>query len=350
MRLINTKTLKLEEFFDHAIPKYAILSHTWDKDEVLLTDVTGSLWDAKDKAGFTKIENCCRQAVRDGWEYAWVDTCCIDKRSSAELSESINSMFRYYKEAQVCYAYLSDVPPEDFTNCDTTAVDDSVERSARTTESSAFSRSRWFTRGWTLQELLAPDRVVFYNSNWESFGTKSTLRDEISSITSIDDQTLNGRSFDQCSVARRMSWAARRKTTRVEDTAYCLMGIFDVNMPLLYGEGNKAFERLQREIMMKSTDRSLLAWRLEADDVNAYHAVLARSPAAFATCHSLRPCRPLKYDDAIMEMTNLGLRISLPLWPWYRSKTSNRNIPDPKKRRISPGLGPLESCFISKPS
>ena len=145
-----------------------------------------------------------------------VDTCCIDKSSSAELTESINSMYRWYQEAAICYAYLFDVQSGDM---------------------SSLSRSAWLTRGWTLQELIAPARVEFYSSTWDNLRTKASLKKEISAVTGIDVEVLEGADPDRFSVTKRMSWASKRTTTRVEDRAYSLLGLFGVNMPMLYGEG-----------------------------------------------------------------------------------------------------------------
>ncbi|RYP01527.1 hypothetical protein DL764_006193 [Monosporascus ibericus] len=168
--------------------------------------------------------------------------CCIDKASSAELTEAINSMFRWYRNAEICYAYLSDIP--------------SAKRIHQKLE-----RSRWFTRGWTLQELIAPAEVVFYSMDWDHVGTKSELSASISSITKIDASFLDSKNLMSASVAQRMSWAAHRETSRPEDIAYCLLGIFDINMPLIYGEGMKAFQRLQEEIIESyPMDYSFFAW------------------------------------------------------------------------------------------
>jgi hypothetical protein len=165
--------------------------------------------------------------------------CCIDKGSSAELSEAINSMFRWYERAVVCYVYLSDI---------------------HSTEASDINTAKWFRRGWTLQELLAPATVRFYTASWNFIGTKLDLISTITSVTGIDADTLRGADLDHISIAKKMSWAATRETTRVEDGAYCLLGIFDVNMPLLYGEAERAFQRLQEEILKVSNDQSLFAW------------------------------------------------------------------------------------------
>jgi hypothetical protein len=173
-------------------------------------------------------------------------SCCIDKTSSAELSEAINSMFRWYSRSKVCYAYLTDVSYDGF--------DDSLPK------------SRWFTRGWTLQELLAPSSVVFYSAEWTRIGDSEVLISVLRNVTRIDEGILSRtKSLDWVSVAEKMSWAATRETTRVEDMAYCLLGIFDINMPLLYGEGGRAFQRLQEEILRNSQDQSLFAWGLKED-------------------------------------------------------------------------------------
>lgn len=244
MRLIHGETLRLEEFTDNHIPPYAILSHTWGLEEVtfhemkvdLPKEARRSLISDSKEESYRKIEYCCAQASKDGLTYSWVDTCCIDKSSSSELSEAINSMFRWYSNAAICYAYLSDV--------------------SLTTKG---IQSRWFSRGWTLQELIAPRNIKFYTMKWEFIGTKQSLCKSIAGITGIDEETLlDPTSLSSASVGHKMSWAAKRQTTRTEDVAYCLMGIFDVNMPLLYGEGEKAFIRLQEEIIKENDDHSLL--------------------------------------------------------------------------------------------
>ncbi|KAH8668817.1 heterokaryon incompatibility protein-domain-containing protein [Xylariales sp. PMI_506] len=227
MRLIHTESLEVQEFFGDQVPDYAILSHTWGKGEVTLQDMRLGTREVMMKPGFQKIQSTCTQALVDGHDWAWIDTCCIDKTSSAELSEAINSMYQWYSRAAVCYAYLSDfseLRPDDYP----------------------FEQSLWFTRGWTLQELIAPIKVVFYDRNWECIGTldDAALLGRVQAITSIPAECLRRvMPPSEFSVAKRMSWAANRHCTRVEDVAYSLMGLFDVNMPLLYGEGDKAFTR-----------------------------------------------------------------------------------------------------------
>ncbi|RWA08664.1 hypothetical protein EKO27_g6456 [Xylaria grammica] len=249
MRLIDVKTLELKEFH-HDIPPYAILSHTWGHEEVTLQEyllATGPDSNKhhyiKKKQGFLKIFGACKQARSEGLAYLWCDTNCIDKKSSAELSEAINSMYAWYRDSVVCYALLTDVGVN-------------VGGSP-----GVFEKSRWFTRGWTLQELLGPKKVVFLDGHWKILGDRAHLAQTISKVTRIHIGVLNDRNTVlDYSIAQRMSWAANRETTRLEDVAYCLLGIFDINMPLLYGEGTKAFRRLQEEIIKVSDDQSILVW------------------------------------------------------------------------------------------
>jgi len=212
MRLINAKTYELREFFDHDIPLYAILSHTWGPDEVSLYDMQ-NLESARRRQGFEKIQYTCQQAIRDGWDWAWVDTCCIDKTSSAELSEAINSMHRWYSNSAVCYAYLSDVTSNSSSTFD-------------------IYDARWFGRGWTLQELVAPRQVIFFDEKWTYLKSKLGSKHEFSLRLGIPSTILDHTwSLHDIPVAVRMSWAANRETTRLEDRAYSLLGIFDIHMP-----------------------------------------------------------------------------------------------------------------------
>ena len=285
MRLINAHTWKLEEVWSEEVKTYAILSHRWQEEEVSFKDMQDIAM-ASQKQGFSKVRNSCDLALYHGYDYVWVDTCCINKDSSAELSEAINSMFRWYKRAAVCYAYLSDVD-SGLLECDI-----------------QFQQSQWFTRGWTLQELLAPDDVVFYDCNWLCLGTKQGLSKVIQRRTRIHEQALHGQPLGTYSIAQRMSWASERVTTRPEDTAYCLLGIFDVNMPLLYGEGTKAFPRLQEEIIKQSDDHSIFAWPIEDCDQTG---LLADSPNAFTLCQDVRVIKSWGGGHSSYTMTNRGL-------------------------------------------
>lgn len=228
-------------------PKYAILSHTWETDEISFQEMQiiskYSDHPSRKKLGYIKIRKTCEKAKSNGIAYAWVDTCCIDKTSSAELSEAINSMYRWYQKAEVCYALLRDF------DAGLIAI------------KAGLPLCRWFTRGWCLQELIAPQIVEFFDVHWNFIGSKAALTSQISKITQIDQEVLiDNRLVSRIPVARKMSWAAGRQTTQTEDLAYCLLGIFDVNMPMLYGEGAKAFMRLQEEIIKKSNDLSIFAF------------------------------------------------------------------------------------------
>jgi hypothetical protein len=143
--------------------------------------------------------------------------------------------------------------------------------------------AKWWTRGWTLQELIAPATVDFYDKDWKVLGIRRSLEDKIAFITGIDIRILRGDDPSSCSVAQRMSWAAYRVRTRAEDMAYCLLGLFNVNMPMLYGEGKRAFVRLQEEIMKVTEDYTLFAWSSEFDEAPSFalRSLLAQSPASF---------------------------------------------------------------------
>lgn len=306
MRLLNASTIELEEFTPNRIPPYAILSHTWGIQEVIFEDFQrGAVDSTTKKEPWGEMQDSCQRAMEDGLEYIWIDTCCINKSSSAELSECLNSIFAWYGKASICYAYLVNVPP---------AAGDPNQ------PGSAFEHSRWFTRGWTLQELLAPAEVLFFSQHWTEIGRKSIDEKEdalcrtLSRITRIDEDILKHRKpLEFESVARRMAWAAHRETTRPEDMAYSLMGIFSVHMPMLYGEGSeRAFLRLQEEIMKQSDDQTIFAWVDCEVSETSLHGLLATSPSKFAGCHHILP-----YQDWAprqpYSMTNRGLRIELPI-------------------------------------
>ncbi|KAI8634254.1 ankyrin repeat-containing domain protein [Xylariaceae sp. FL1651] len=303
MRLINVRTLKLEEFLDDAIPEYAILSHTWgnDSEELSYHDVFQGDID-KPSVGSIKIRGCCRQAEKDGFGYCWIDTCCIDKKNLVELSEAINSMFRWYRKASICYAYLADVP----------------KNGTRQEQRVNLGSSRWFRRGWTLQELLAPKIVQFYNMDWHLLGTKAALCSVLYKITGVPHRFLRGiADMQTASVAQRMSWAAQRETKRKEDIAYSLLGIFDVTMPMIYGEGGEqAFFRLQEQIMKKTRDDSLLAWGIGSPDSTETVAaridtgrILAARPSDFANSGQIVPRNPSLMHP--LEMSGGSLRVHL---------------------------------------
>jgi hypothetical protein len=299
MRLINAKTLSLREFYGIDIPPYAILSHTWGDEEVTFKDWE-DLARARKKAGFAKIQGACSKALEHGLDWVWVDTNCIDKSSSAELSEAINSMFDWYARSDICYAYLGDVTSAD--------GDEDI------------SRCRWFSRGWTLQELVAPRHVSFYAADWSKLGSRNaSLADLIWRVTGIDKEFLDGTTAVQrACIAQKMSWLAKRTTTRTEDIAYCMLGLFEINMPLLYGEGSKAFTRLQHEIIRTSNDHTIFCWTWTASMPKGWTSLLAPSPSQFAgTDIRLEPSAA--HEVSIYSMTNAGLSIWLPVLYTFES-------------------------------
>ncbi|KAI5992145.1 heterokaryon incompatibility protein-domain-containing protein [Pisolithus albus] len=304
---------------------YAILSHRWEV-EVTYKEMIGLMKmdvrkrdEVRDRSGYQKIIKTCEQAMKDGYEWVWIDTCCIDKRSSAELSEAINSMYRWYQDAQVCYAYLSDVEESTFP---TERNDEMYDKSNGWPE--------WFTRGWTLQELIAPNQIEFFNGNWALIGNKQHLAPMLENITTIPCDVLrDGLAGKRLSVAQIMSWAADRKTTRVEDRAYSLMGLFEVNMPMVYGEGKKAFQRLQLKIIRKSNDQSIFAWDQWMIRTGS---VLAEDPSDFLFLGDVRKLEPDEFGDKLAEYIQLH-RLGN---PWYIQLNS---------KEIS--INPIHQCRLA---
>jgi hypothetical protein len=335
MRLLNAKTHKLESYDDEqTVPGgYAILSHTWGSEdqEISFEDfkefrlrlgpsslnsspssdeiqaARNTLSESK-RPGWAKIDGTCDKALEYGFTYVWIDTFCIDKSSSAELQESINSMFRWYEKASVCFAYLSDV-----------SSPDGAEEAG-----SEFRTSKWFTRGWTLQELLAPSSLDFFDRSWHRIGVKSNLSTAIEEVTGISSQYIigvplsSGLSVYQClsraSVAERMSWASRRRTTRPEDLAYCLLGIFDIHIPMLYGEGLHAFKRLQEEIMKVTDDTSLFAWGLgRVWNSSEASSILAPAPEYFEHCSAIEIMDLVDFKRPSFHLSQQGLVVDLPI-------------------------------------
>ena len=237
--------------------------------------------------------------------YLWADTCCIDKSSSAELSEAINSMCRWYQRSQACIVYLSDISKEgDFH------LDKQLET------------SRWFSRGWTLQEYLAPAHLVFFDREWEPIVTRGRLKSSRFSFTARLPTTRTECQativdVKSTALATKMFWAAGRSTTRTEDVAYSLLGLFDVNLPLLYGEGSRAFERLQQQILTQTQDFTLLAWGycMPLKD-NTSQSLFATSPRDYQHCENLK-MQDVKNHEAELspfQMSNKGLLVSLDVY------------------------------------
>lgn len=344
MWLINTRTLVLQEFFGDSIPPYAVLSHRWTDDEISFTDFREGR--RKDSTGYRKIVDFCEIAVsRAHVEWAWADTACIDKRSSAELTEAINSMFQWYRKAKVCFVHLHDVTGLSW--CHTNNLEPSP--SHYKIINSRLAKSDWFTRGWTLQELLAPKHVLFFSSDWDLIGSKSgdawrvyeygtpymeVLATHISGITRIPLDVILGNSpVTASSVAEKMSWLSRRTTTRIEDMAYCAIGLFGIHLPLIYGEGERAFHRLQHEIIKVSGDESIFAWTHAEPG-----SILASSPAAFQP-GSRSIMRISGGHGASYTITNNGLKLRLEEFSAFTF------APDQGSKSLETILLPLRCCF-----
>ncbi|KAK3070151.1 hypothetical protein LTR53_010959 [Teratosphaeriaceae sp. CCFEE 6253] len=338
MWLINTTTLGLEYKLnvERDEPPYAILSHTWTDDEVDHRDFVNTPERAQQRAGYAKIVMTCRQARKDVLSsrrlVAW-----IMADNGADQDQAINSMYRWYENAVICYVYLADMPDHG-TECDLEAEEhDELLRqrlahydldyvdckdgnpSFENGPLQGFRRSRWFNRGWTLQELIAPSKLTFYGTTWNLLGSRAQLAGLLSSITSIDAKVLLHAGSprrvppSQFAVSVRLSWAAGRCTSRPEDRAYSLLGLFGINMPLLYGEGKKAFVRLQEEIIRSSNDLSIFAWQ-SVDEALAIekHQLLAPSPDSFDDALSRKFVKePRAQEAARYALTNRGLEIQV---------------------------------------
>lgn len=334
MRLLNASTIELHEFFAEVqVPRYAILSHRWGEEEVSMQELKTFRPDsAQQSRGYTKIKRACALAERYELEYIWIDTCCIDKTSSAELSEAINSMYRWYAQSVLCFAHLDDIelrPLSDVT-------------------SKRFSNCEWFRRGWTLQELLAPKTVLFFDANWQEIGTRSALAPYVTEATKIAPEFLRQeRDVHDASIAQRMSSASLRITTRTEDIAYCLMGLFGVNIPLLYGEGKKAFLRLQQELIRNDSDESIYAWAFSIWDTipGGMSRMLASEPELFRRSGRIVSIELPSMRQTPFSITNRGIAMTLPSLFRNEKKTGNDlSIPHKLDKKMKGGYEIPMAC------
>ncbi|KAH7308433.1 heterokaryon incompatibility protein-domain-containing protein [Stachybotrys elegans] len=354
MRLFKTKNYQLVEAKDipDPFPEYAILSHTWisPKEEVTYQDMKTRRGDIDNdifkQKGWAKVQRYCDRAAKDGWEWAWMDTCCIDKTSPADTQEAINAMFRWYQNAGICYVYLDDVDvsrahmhsgsdaysldhldPDEVPGKDNVADPNSFLHKAL---NPFFVKSKWFSRGWTLQELLAPHYLVFVDREWRRIGTRESWATEIKEASRIDAKYLMGFSpmdFKACSTATRLSWASRRETTLEEDETYSLLGLFGISLPLIYGEGRwRAFNRLQRELINQYNDDSLFAWKssyryphFQSEDENTGWGILAPSIREFWDSSNVKA---FSFYGSSFSMTNRGLELNAKSW----RRTNNPSV------------------------
>ncbi|KAL5378399.1 hypothetical protein DPSP01_009158 [Paraphaeosphaeria sporulosa] len=299
VRLEDDGEFSLVRVLGNSVPAYAILSHTWgtkEEEEVTYQDLQQAK--GKEKKGYCKLTFCGEQAAKNGLRHFWIDTCCIDKSSSAELSEAITSMFRWYQNSAQCYVYLSDV---------STSKRKADHDQFSNTWEPAFRTSRWFTRGWTLQELIAPHRVTFFSKEGNYLGNKSSLEQLIHDITFVPIPALRNAPLEEFNVEQRISWIGDRQTTREEDMAYSMLGIVGVSMLPIYGEGkDRALRRLRREIRETSSEsmptlneeqkRSLLE-SLRFEQIDARQVTIKNAHAK--TCKWLLKCR--QYLDWLDE-------------------------------------------------
>jgi hypothetical protein len=333
MRLLHSETLEFHSF-QNDIPPYAILSHTWGDGEISYQDMCqlqtaeaeqrarsflsnwlvqigffrSFTWTREQEVnerlrhsrGYAKIKKTAEKARLNGYEYFWIDTCNIDKSSSAELQEAINSMYQWYQDSSMCLVYLEDMDYK------ASEHGDMCEK---------LKACRWNSRGWTLQELIAPRTILFFDRQWNFIAEKKDLLSELHQATGISRWVLERRELDKISVAQKMSWAANRATTRIEDRAYSLLGILGVHMVMLYGEGENAFLRLQKEILRTTPDDSIFAWEPEESDYSTCRGLLARSPDEFQACRNNFPDEP-HYTST----SNLGIRLDIQVEPLQQTE------------------------------
>jgi hypothetical protein len=312
-RLINTADLSFETRYAHLTPierdypRYAILSHRWGEDEITYQEFmyfTSSEYGKqpsiakmlgfddrkREGPGFQKVMNAVNKAVELGFRWLWCDCVCINKDSSAELSEAINSMYAWYRDAALCIVHLSDVAD--------LAEDQTILK--------AVLASRWWSRGWTLQEFIAPRKLQFYTADWIYLTDKADLANHTEVIAGIPSKYILRKDNDMACVAERLRWAAGRATTRPEDMAYCLLGLATVNMPLLYGEGGaRAWRRLQEAIVSTISDDSIFAIKPPKHKSPKTY-LFARRPSDFMS--GLTCTQQGSYGDTVISITNIGIR------------------------------------------
>ncbi|KAI6120017.1 hypothetical protein EDD16DRAFT_1578869 [Pisolithus croceorrhizus] len=298
MKLVRTEIL--EHF------QYATLSHRWGKGEPSLRDIEGrNIYSMPFTRALGKLQAFCAVALKQDYSWAWSDTCCIDKHNDNEVQETILSMFSWYRQSALTIIHLCDVADTD-----------------------SFVNSEWFNRGWTLQELLAPRTILFYTRDWSLYKniassnhkTDAVVLEELETATGIESRFLTNFSPGMDNARLRLQWASMRRTTRPEDIVYSLFGIFDVRLPILYGESaEKALGRLLAEIISLSGDVSLLDWVGEPSQFRSY---FPSKITCYRSLPSPLPClnteeRPL----ATSVLRNLSDSLFMSLCPQFLSRS-----------------------------
>lgn len=274
--------------------KYVTLSHRWGWDEPLFRDIQGeAVYHGKSTHGMAKLQTFCAFAAKYGYKWAWSDTCCIDKESSAELQEAVGSMFSWYRQSSLTIVHLADVSDDD-----------------------KLSNSEWFKRGWTLQELLAPRVILFFTQDWSLYQDPSSsnhkedsfILAELEKVTSITSRHLKDFHPGMDDARSRLQWASTRRTTRPEDIAYSLFGVFDLHLPVLYGESKgNALGRLLSEIISQSGDISVLDW---VGTASPFHSCFPAHIAVYQT-HPLRSPHSDKMEPSMPIVDDLVSSVSL---------------------------------------
>ena len=346
---LNRKILRGTDILDQ-VNAYSPESPTNDSFKLLevMKKLCGNMSDVERRGcqDFVKLVEFFNISSKYGCNYVWFDSGCIDKSSSTELEESIRSMFNWYRNSKICIVHL-----------------------ANTIHLSDLRRDPWFTRGWTLQELLAPKRVKFFGKSWQDITLDSINNDKdsylkvplwriISSITRIPLPTLLDFTPGIDHARDAFVWVSNRKTTRIEDIAYCLIGLLGIPLSIAYGEGNMAFRRLQVEVLQHSHDMGLFAW---IGQPSAYNSMLAEGPQCFSqsSCQShLQPLLMPKSQtsrsvtnillvlDPTHAFTNYGLRI--PLSIYTVSNWEVWHAPSFTFRLRAEQLGNIQAQFIVK--
>ncbi|TRX87731.1 hypothetical protein FHL15_011381 [Xylaria flabelliformis] len=263
MHLLDTTTYELRSGSQITFRQegYAVLSHRWVGQEITYDQLKDEIEGLRLNTALArtpqldKIRRATETARNLGIKWIWIDSCCINRANAIEETESINSMLKWYSDAKICITYLDDVQNhEHYGEALSPKCLGSLERD---------SPSIWFSRGWTLQELLSPQDIRFYDKDWNFIGTKMTLAGVLEEITGIDKCYLTReKHFETACITTKMSWMAGRTTTRVEDIAYSMLGILNINMTTQYGEGLRAFNRLQQALLSTSGDESHFSWKM----------------------------------------------------------------------------------------